>query len=83
MAHLAKVKISNENWKNSDSDLIVVGVYEDKTLSPMAKSIDENNGKVLVNCKFHDDKQKWEPINISLGKRPSLTSEFMVVSVCG
>ena len=41
MAHLTKVKISNDSWDNSESDLIVVGVYQDKTLSPMAESIDE------------------------------------------
>ena len=50
MAHLTKVKISNENWDNSESDLIVVGVYQDKTLSPMAKSIDEKNGKLFFNA---------------------------------
>ena len=32
MAHLTKVKFTNENWDNSESDLIVVGVYQDKTL---------------------------------------------------
>ena len=50
MAHLTKVKILNENWDNSESDLIVVGVYQDKTLSPMAKSIDEKNGKLFFNA---------------------------------
>ena len=50
MAHLTKVKISNENWDNSESDLIVVGVYQDKTLSPMAKSIDEKNDKLFFNA---------------------------------
>ena len=50
MAHLTKVKISNDNWDNSDSDLIVVGVYQDKTLSPMAKTIDEKYGKLFFNA---------------------------------
>jgi hypothetical protein len=43
--------------------------------------INENNGKLLVHCKFHEDKQKWEPISIADEKRPSLTNEFMVVTV--
>ena len=50
MAHLTKVKISNNNWDNSDSDLIVVGVYEDKTFSSIAKSINEQNGKLFDNA---------------------------------
>ena len=50
MAHLTKVKISNNNWDNSDSDLIVVGVYEDKTFSSIAKSINEQNGKLFENA---------------------------------
>ena len=50
MAHLTKVKISNDNWDNSESELIVVGVYQDKTLSPMARSIDEKNGKLFFNA---------------------------------
>ena len=50
MAHLTKVKISNDSWDNSESDLIVVGVYQDKTLSPMAESIDEKNGKLFFNA---------------------------------
>ena len=50
MAHLTKVKISNDNWDNSDSNLIVVGVYQDKTLTPMAKSIDEKNENLFFNA---------------------------------
>ena len=50
MAHLTKVKISNNNWDNSDSDLIVVGVYEDKTFSSIAKSINEQNDKLFENA---------------------------------
>jgi hypothetical protein len=42
--------------------------------------IEENNGSVLVNCKFHDEKQKWEPISVAdEAKKPSLSTEFIVV----
>jgi hypothetical protein len=38
-------------------------------------------GKVLVHCKYHDDKYKWEPILLSDAKRPSLTDEFFVKQI--
>ena len=50
MAHLTKIKISNDNWDKSGSNLIVVGVYQDKTLTPMAKSIDEKNENLFFNA---------------------------------
>ncbi len=50
MAHLTKIKISNDNWDKSGSNLIVVGVYQDKTLTPMAKSIDEKNDNLFFNA---------------------------------
>ena len=35
---------------------------------------------VLVNCKFHCDNQKWEPINIeSVRTKPSFVNDFMLV----
>ena len=43
MAHLTKIEISNSNWDKSNSDLVVVGVYDDKTLTPIAKSINDHN----------------------------------------
>ena len=43
MAHLSKIEISTSIWDKSKSDLVVVGVYDDKTLTPIAKSINENN----------------------------------------
>ena len=50
MAHITKVKISNNNWDNSDSDLIAVGVYEDMTLTLIAKSINDQNDKLFNNA---------------------------------
>ena len=43
MAHLSKIEISTSIWDKSKSDLVVVGVYDDKTLTPIAKSINEYN----------------------------------------
>ena len=43
MAHLTKIEISTSIWDKSKSDLVVVGVYDDKTLTPIAKSINEQN----------------------------------------
>lgn len=41
--------------------------------SQWCKSIlkDSIDGSILVNCKYHKDKNKWEPNEISTGKRPS------------
>ena len=43
MAHLKKIEILKSSWDNSNSNLVVVGVYDDKTLTPIAKSINELN----------------------------------------
>ena len=43
MAHLTKIEISTSIWDKFKSDLVVVGVYDDKTLTPIAKSINEYN----------------------------------------
>ena len=38
---------------------------------------DEYEGQhVLVNCTFHHDRKKWEPISVSTLKTPSYTTEF-------
>jgi hypothetical protein len=42
--------------------------------------MNECNGSTLVNCKFHDEKQKWEPICIAKdAKKPSLVNDFVIV----
>jgi hypothetical protein len=34
---------------------------------------------ILVNCKYHEDKQKWEPIKVVTdAKKPSLTNDFEI-----
>ena len=42
------------------------------------KKMEENGNteNLLVNCKYHEDKHKWEPISISSSKRPSFINEF-------
>jgi hypothetical protein len=37
--------------------------------------------KILVNCKFHIDKQRWEPISISNASRPSFISDFQPLNI--
>jgi hypothetical protein len=40
----------------------------------------ENNESILVSCKFHENKNKWEPNSISNAKRPSFNVDFDIVS---
>ena len=60
MAHLTKIKISNDNWDKSDFNLIVVGVYQDKTLTPMAKSIDEKKAISMKILSTENDGYNFE-----------------------
>lgn len=39
---------------------------------------DDREDGILVNCKFHTDKMKWEPIEIAKTKRPSFITDFDV-----
>ena len=43
------------------------------------ETIDKTEGHILVGCKFHQEKQKWEPINISTAKRPSCVNDFKII----
>lgn len=51
--------------------------------SQWCKSIYETKGddKILVSCKYHEDKQKWEPVDVSSAKRPSLISELQTIII--
>lgn len=42
----------------------------------MDKISDNADENVLVVCKYHHDKHKWEPIDISKNKRPSFITDF-------
>lgn len=47
--------------------------------SKWCKEIMENtDSNILVHCKFHEDKNKWEPISVSTSKRPSAITDFDV-----
>jgi hypothetical protein len=39
------------------------------------------DGNVLVHCKFHNDKLKWEPVLLATSKRPSLIEEFDIEQI--
>lgn len=45
------------------------------------ESMENTDGNILVNCKYHADKKKWEPILISASKRPSSIDDFDAVSI--
>ena len=43
---------------------------------------DDNIGPIFVNCKFHEDKQKWEPIQkVENANKPSKTSQFNIITI--
>ena len=47
MSHITKVEITNDNWEACDTDLIVIGVYKDKSFTPIAQSINEKNNQLF------------------------------------
>lgn len=40
---------------------------------------DDDDNSVLVSCKFHDDKNKWEPLRLSKSKKPSYVDDFLTL----
>ena len=59
MAHLSNVNLSNDQWNDTSADLIAVGVYEDKSLTPIAQDIDDSTDRVFSNAiKIGDIKGK-------------------------
>ena len=72
MAHISKVTASNDHWNQTDAGLIVVGVYSDKTFSPIGSEIDnKHNGIFSEAIKLGDVKGKKGESNLfySDGKR--------------
>jgi hypothetical protein len=76
------LSIVEKHKKTSDSKVMLRRIKVGLAYIPNIKrsiwcreALDENDS-ILVNCKFHDGKKKWEPIEISDGKRPSYVSEF-------
>ncbi len=65
MAHISKVIVSNDHWNKIDAGLIVVGVYSDKTFSPIGSEIDnEHNGIFSEAIKVGDVKGKKGESNL-------------------
>jgi len=59
MAHLSKVDLSNEQWNETNAGLLAVGIYQDKSLTHMAKTIDDSSDGVFSNAiKIGDVKGK-------------------------
>ena len=48
MNHITNINLSNSDWNTTSEDLIVTGVYEEKTLSPQAKLIDSSTKHIFT-----------------------------------
>ena len=48
MANLSTVASSPESWNETQADLIAVGVFEDKSLTPMANTINKASNFVFT-----------------------------------
>lgn len=55
-----------------------IAFIPDTNKSEWCEEIMQNTDTILVSCKYHTDKHKWEPIELSNSKRPNLTSDFDV-----
>lgn len=45
------------------------------------ETMEQTDGNVLVHCKYHEDKYKWEPILISSSRKPSTIDEFKAIQI--
>ena len=50
MAYISKINQEKNEWSKIDSDLIAVGIFEEKTLTDLANQIDMENDKILTNA---------------------------------
>ncbi len=48
MANISKVTCSNDSWKETDAGLIAVGVFKDKSFTPMANEINTSSNGVFT-----------------------------------
>jgi hypothetical protein len=72
-----KADINNLNGKiQLKRKKICVALIPTIACSKWCKSLFDNTDNVLIHCKFHEDKGKWEPVSISTRKRPSYITEF-------
>ena len=59
MAHISEVKGSKDTWNETDAVLIAVGIFKDKSFTPMAKAIDDaSNGAFTQAIELGDVKGK-------------------------
>ena len=47
MAHITEVDVSNESWNETNAGLIAVGVFQDKSFTPMASNINDGSDGAL------------------------------------
>ncbi len=50
MAHITIVNNSNDSWDNTNAGLIAVGVFEDKSFTPMAEAIDGASNGIFTDA---------------------------------
>ena len=50
MAHITTVNNSNDSWDNTKAGLIAVGVFEDKSFTPMAEAINEASNGIFTDA---------------------------------
>ena len=48
MAHISTVTVTETSWQESDAGLIAVGVYRDRSLTPLAQEIDKAIGGLIT-----------------------------------
>jgi hypothetical protein len=80
--YLSAIKLSSKNKKTLIKVRIglayVPGLAESKFCREL---IQQNNKKLLVKCRFHKDKNKWEPYCLAYDKRPSFIDTFDVINI--
>ena len=47
MSHISTVTIAGPSWKEIDAGMIAVGVYKDRSLTPLAQEIDKVIGGLI------------------------------------
>ena len=50
MAHIKTVNNSNDSWDNTNAGLIAVGIFEDKSFTPMAEAINEASNGIFTDA---------------------------------
>lgn len=69
-------KVVKNNKKNIKSKKIGIAYIPTEACSKMCKEMLEEKDKILVDCKYSKEKNKWIPIRKSVNKRPSYVYEL-------